>query len=81
MFTAPLRGREQKHEQIPKAHGKRRKTKLMPDGTDKAIERLTLYLARVKIARAAGDRTQLLADLAELAEIARRLWDRLAAGK
>jgi hypothetical protein len=50
----------------------------MPSETDQALDRLRIYLIRVRIALNAGNRTQALADLAELAEIARRLWDRLA---
>jgi hypothetical protein len=49
-----------------------------PAEPKQSLDRLALYLARVRIALNAGNRTQALADLAELAEIARRLWDRLA---
>jgi hypothetical protein len=43
-----------------------------------SVQRLTLYLERVKRDLAAGDRASALANLAEVHEISRRLWDRLA---
>jgi hypothetical protein len=42
------------------------------------MKRLELYLERVKHDLQAGDRAGALADLAEVGEISRRLWDRLA---
>src|SRR5262249_28205662 len=42
------------------------------------LERLRLYLDRLERDLAAHDRTQALADCAELAELARRLWSTLA---
>jgi hypothetical protein len=43
-----------------------------------ALERVDLYLERVRHDLAEGDRGQALADCAELTEIARRLWVYLA---
>jgi len=39
-----------------------------------ALQRLDLYLERVRHNLAEGDRAQAMADCAELTEIARRLW-------
>jgi hypothetical protein len=44
----------------------------------KSVDRLALYLARVQDNLRRGDRSEALANLAELAEIARRLWKELA---
>jgi hypothetical protein len=44
-----------------------------------ALDRLALYLSRVRDDLRRGDRNQALANLAELTEISRRLWNRLAA--
>jgi hypothetical protein len=44
----------------------------------KAIGRLDLYLFRTKRAIRTRDYTQALADVAELSEIARRLWVRIS---
>jgi hypothetical protein len=44
----------------------------------KSVDRLALYLARVRDNLLRGDRIQALADLAELAEISRRLWIQLS---
>jgi len=41
------------------------------------LERLRLYVDRLERDLAAHDRTQALADCAELAELARRLWSTL----
>jgi hypothetical protein len=46
-----------------------------------SIDRLTLYLSRVKRDLETGNRAQMLADLAELGEISRRLWNRIAKSK
>jgi hypothetical protein len=43
-----------------------------------SLERLTLYVERVRRDLAGADRPSALANLAEVAEIARRLWNRLA---
>jgi hypothetical protein len=43
-----------------------------------SLERLTLYLERVRRDLEAGDRASALANLAEVGEISRRLWERLA---
>jgi hypothetical protein len=43
-----------------------------------SLNRLKLYLERVERDLGNGDRNQALANVAELAEIARRLWDNLA---
>jgi hypothetical protein len=43
-----------------------------------SLQRLRLYLERVERDLAAGDRNRALANVAELAEIARRLWNSLA---
>jgi len=43
-----------------------------------ALERIDLYLDRVRRDLDAGDRSQALSDCAELTEIARRLWAYLA---
>ena len=50
----------------------------MPADITHNIDRLERYLARVRSDLERGDRAQALADLAELAEISRRLWQRLA---
>jgi hypothetical protein len=42
------------------------------------LERIDLYLGRVRRDLEAGNRAQALADCAELSEIARRLWGYLA---
>jgi hypothetical protein len=44
----------------------------------RSIDRLELYLSRVKADLGRADRAQALADLAELAEISRRLWQRIS---
>lgn len=46
----------------------------MSDPVHGSVERLELYLARVKLAVDSGNRAKALSDLAELGEIARRLW-------
>jgi len=43
-----------------------------------SLERIDLYLERVRHDLEEGDRAQALADVAELTEIARRLWVYLA---
>ena len=43
-----------------------------------SLERIDLYLRRVRRDLESGDRAQALADCAELSEIARRLWVYLA---
>jgi hypothetical protein len=43
-----------------------------------SLERVDLYLDRVRRALETGDRSQALSDCAELTEIARRLWAYLA---
>jgi hypothetical protein len=43
-----------------------------------SLERLRLYLDRLERDIAAGKRAQALADCAELAEVARRLWSKLS---
>jgi hypothetical protein len=43
-----------------------------------SLGRLGLYLQRLERDLVAGDRTQALADCAELSEISRRLWDVIA---
>jgi hypothetical protein len=43
-----------------------------------ALARLDLYLERVKLALESGNRAKALSDLAELQEISRRLWEKLA---
>jgi hypothetical protein len=43
----------------------------------RSLERIALYLERVRDNLERGDRSQALADLAELGEISRRLWNRL----
>ena len=45
-----------------------------------SLGRLRLYLQRLERDLAAGDRKQALSDCAEISEIARRLWDTIAAG-
>jgi hypothetical protein len=44
-----------------------------------ALQRLELYLTRVRRDLETGDRSQALSDCAELSEITRRLWSYLAA--
>jgi hypothetical protein len=48
-------------------------------GIQVSLGRIRLYLERLERDLAAGDRSQALADRAEISEIARRLWDALAA--
>jgi hypothetical protein len=43
-----------------------------------SLERIDLYLGRLRCDLEAGDRTQALSDCAELHEISRRLWAYLA---
>jgi hypothetical protein len=43
-----------------------------------SLDRIDLYLSRIRRALADGDRSQALSDCAELTEIARRLWAYLA---
>ena len=48
-----------------------------PQTVKLAVQRLHVYLARIERDLDAGDRPQALANLAELGEIARRLWHSL----
>jgi hypothetical protein len=50
----------------------------MADRTQTSLARLRRYLERLERDVASGDRSQALADCAELSEIARRLWDTIA---
>jgi hypothetical protein len=43
-----------------------------------SLERLDLYLERIRYSLKEGDREQALSDAAELTEVARRLWTFLA---
>ena len=50
----------------------------MPADITRTINRIERYLERVRSDLERGDRAQALSDLAELSEISRRLWQRLA---
>jgi hypothetical protein len=50
---------------------------LVANNITRSLERIALYLKRVRDNLERGDRSQALADLAELSEISRRLWNRL----
>jgi hypothetical protein len=55
--------------------------KIINKDVREAIQRLRLYLRQIEYDLAAGDRHQMLSDLAELGEIANRTWHLISSGE